>query len=327
MVCFKSRIVAAFLLLSALLGPVLPAAAGAYEDALQGFITDDFSDTAEAIEKLVASGDAKAAPVLQALKDGRLLYSAEAKKVYLKNETDKVTDAETGSAVDKAPDDAEAVRLNNRLRGMLDGVMGSLTLMSPDAARRMDAAQSVYKSRDAGALPALEAALAAEKDARVKRAMQEARAAIVVGSDDAKPEDRVSAILIVRDRGGQDALSMLGSIAADAPPEVRKAAGDAIASIEQRQALWSAVQNAWYGLSLGSVLLLAAIGLAITFGVMGVINMAHGEMVMLGAYVTFVVQELIRSKNPALFDYSLAGLVSAGLLFYLTYALLRPERF
>ena len=66
------------------------------------------------------------------------------------------------------------------------------------------------------------------------------------------------------------------------------------------------MQNAWYGLSLGSVLLLAAIGLAITFGVMGVINMAHGEMVMLGAYTTFVVQELIRTKNPALFDYSLA---------------------
>ena len=70
--------------------------------------------------------------------------------------------------------------------------------------------------------------------------------------------------------------------------------------------MWSAVQNAWYGLSLGSVLLLAAIGLAITFGVMGVINMAHGEMVMLGAYTTFVVQELIRAHNPALFDYSLA---------------------
>ena len=69
--------------------------------------------------------------------------------------------------------------------------------------------------------------------------------------------------------------------------------------------MWETVQNLWYGLSLGSVLLLAAIGLAITFGVMGVINMAHGEMVMLGAYTTFVVQEVIRAHNPALFDYSL----------------------
>jgi urea transport system permease protein len=87
---------------------------------------------------------------------------------------------------------------------------------------------------------------------------------------------------------------------------VQKLASDARASIEYRLAIWATVQNAWYGLSLGSVLLLAAIGLAITFGVMGVINMAHGEMVMLGAYTTFVVQELIRSYNPALFDYSLA---------------------
>ena len=62
------------------------------------------------------------------------------------------------------------------------------------------------------------------------------------------------------------------------------------------------MQNAWYGLSLGSVLLLAAIGLAITFGVMGVINMAHGEMVMIGAYTTFVVQEVIRTSYPVLFD-------------------------
>jgi urea transport system permease protein len=87
---------------------------------------------------------------------------------------------------------------------------------------------------------------------------------------------------------------------------VHAAAVAASAKIQRVLAIWNTVQNLWYGLSLGSVLLLAAIGLAITFGVMGVINMAHGEMVMIGAYVTFVVQELIRTKNPALFDYSLA---------------------
>ena len=84
----------------------------------------------------------------------------------------------------------------------------------------------------------------------------------------------------------------------------RMAAGDAIVSIQNSLAVWSAVQNAWYGLSLGSVLLLAAIGLAITFGVMGVINMAHGEMVMLGAYTTFVVQEIIRQKAISLGSFS-----------------------
>jgi urea transport system permease protein len=86
---------------------------------------------------------------------------------------------------------------------------------------------------------------------------------------------------------------------------VARAATAAVGSIQSSLALWSGVQNAWYGLSLGSVLLLAAIGLAITFGVMGIINMAHGEMVMIGAYVTFVVQEIIRTRYPGLFDYSL----------------------
>ncbi len=89
--------------------------------------------------------------------------------------------------------------------------------------------------------------------------------------------------------------------------------------MQNQLAVWATVQNAWYGLSLGSVLLLAAIGLAITFGVMGVINMAHGEMVMIGAYVTFMVQEYIRTSSPGLFDYSLLiavpiAFVVAGLI-------------
>src|SRR6185369_9840108 len=88
-------------------------------------------------------------------------------------------------------------------------------------------------------------------------------------------------------------------------PDIQKTLADAITTIDNRLAAWATVQNFWYGLSLGSVLMLAAIGLAITFGVMGVINMAHGEMVMIGAYVTFVVQEIIRTSYPALFDYSL----------------------
>jgi urea transport system permease protein len=110
---------------------------------------------------------------------------------------------------------------------------------------------------------------------------------------------------VIRDRGDQDALALLSSVANDPSPLVAQTAQSAITSVQSTLAIWSSVQNAWYGVSLGSVLLLAAIGLAITFGVMGVINMAHGEMVMLGAYTTFVVQEVIRSRYPGLFDYSL----------------------
>ena len=84
---------------------------------------------------------------------------------------------------------------------------------------------------------------------------------------------------------------------------MKSAAASALSAIHARLALWSVAQNLWYGISASSVLLLAAIGLAITFGVMGVINMAHGEMVMLGAYSTYVVQALL---PPSLQNWSLA---------------------
>ena len=141
----------------------------------------------------------------------------------------------------------------------------------------------------------------------MKKALEEARAAIVVGKPDAKEADRLAAIAVLRDRGDQDARSAARAASpATSRPTCSRPLADAIAAIDNRLAVWSVAQNLWYGLSLGSVLLLAAIGLAITFGVMGVINMAHGEMVMLGAYTTFVVQEVIRTSAPGLFDYSLA---------------------
>jgi len=111
----------------------------------------------------------------------------------------------------------------------------------------------------------------------------------------------------------------LGGLETDSDPQVAAAADKAVAAIKKHLAAWEAAQNVYYGLSLGSVLLLAAIGLAITFGVMGVINMAHGEMVMLGAYTTFVVQETIRSHAPGLFDWSLA--IALPLAFLVTGAI------
>ncbi|MGE0563220.1 MAG: urea ABC transporter permease subunit UrtB [Pseudolabrys sp.] len=306
MSCFSNRLVAALLFFVAVMvAATPPAKAGPFEDALQGFTADSFSDTADAIDAVVASGDDRAAALLTALQSTRLMFSAAEKKVYIKGADDKLTDAATGAAVTSAPADTDNVRLNNRLRGMLNAALGSLTLSAGDPARRLDAANAVFKSRDESALPALDKAIANEKEPAIKKAMTEARAAILLGKADASLEDRIAAVGTIRDRGGQEALALLGSVPADAPPQLRQTSVDAVTAIQQRLALWSAVQNAWYGLSLGSVLLLAAIGLAITFGVMGVINMAHGEMVMLGAYVTFVVQQLIRTYNPALFDYSL----------------------
>jgi urea transport system permease protein len=305
---FSDRFIALVCALGVLAALMTAARAGSYEDGLLRFTADSFDDTIEGINAVATSGNPLAASVIGALQEGRLLFSADSKRVFIREaSSDRLIDAATGEPVaGSAPSDLAPVRLNNRLRRIVEAALGGLTLMAPDAGKRFEAAQAVLKSKDANALPALEQAHAKESDAQVKQALTEARAAVVLYLDNAPDADKIDAIAVIRQRGDQDALALLGGLPASASPAVKKAAADAIASIENSLALWTALQNAWYGLSLGSVLLLAAIGLAITFGVMGVINMAHGEMVMLGAYTTFVVQQVIRAHNPALFDYSLA---------------------
>ncbi|WP_422001978.1 urea ABC transporter permease subunit UrtB [Reyranella sp.] len=271
--------------------------------------TGGFSDRETAIAALAASGDPRAAPILRALGAGQL-YVRTADKVVVIASPDgnqlALVEAVTGKPAGTAPEAAlERVRVNNRLRGVIEAAVGSLTLMSPDARVRREAADSLFKRPDPAALGALDAAIAAEKDAGVKTALNEARAAVVLVSDASK-EQKLQALEVVRKRGNSDALSVLqAAVNRSSDPEVKAAATAAAGEVRQTLSAWEAAQNVWYGISLGSVLLLAAIGLAITFGTMGVINMAHGEMVMLGAYTTFVVQEIIRTSAPHLFDASL----------------------
>ncbi|RTL49602.1 MAG: urea ABC transporter permease subunit UrtB [Bradyrhizobiaceae bacterium] len=299
----RARVFVLALILAA--GFSLPALAGPFEDAVTQFTNDSFADTQEAVGIIATSGNPRAFAIISALQDGRLLADPASKKVFIKTADGKIEDAITGGPVASLPASADAVRLNNRLRGVVSAALGGLTLLSPDPAARIAAAQSVFKSPDEAFLPVIEKALTTEKIAAVKDAFLQAKAAIILQKTDASEADKVDAIAAMRSRGDQDALAMLSGLGSDQPPAVTRAASAAISSINNRLAIWGVVQNAWYGVSLGSVLLLAAIGLAITFGVMGVINMAHGEMVMIGAYVTFVVQEVIRTSYPGLFDYSL----------------------
>jgi urea transport system permease protein len=294
-----------------------PAPAG-LAGALAHFLEDDFAETDAGITEVAASGDPRAATIIEALQDERLAYSVEQKKVFYKDTVGTLFDALTGAAA-AAPSDLSDVQISNRVRRSIDAALGGLRLQARDPDRRYEAAQAVFKSREQTALSALDAALAKETDPRVKQALTEARAAVILYSDDASEPGKVGAINVIRARGDQEALNALGGLPSDAPATVQRAAKDALATIQNGLAIWTTVQNLWYGLSLGSVLLLAAIGLAITFGVMGVINMAHGEMVMIGAYVTFMVQEYIRASSPGLFDYSLLiavplAFVVAGLI-------------
>lgn len=266
-----------------------------------------FDDLEKAIANLAATGDERVPAILDRLGNGEVMVRKADGAVFFvtKAATDfRLTDPVTGADAGTAPKaTVEKVKVNNRIRRAIASAVGALTLMSPDPVVRRSAAEAVMKSADVAAIPTLDQAIAAETVADIKATMTAARATALLASD-ASESDKVASIAALADLGSRDALGFLSAYTS-ANGAVGEAARKAAAAIESRLMLWDIGQNLWYGLSLGSVLLLAAIGLAITFGVMGVINMAHGEMVMLGAYATFTVQEVIRTSWPGLFDYSL----------------------
>jgi urea transport system permease protein len=303
-----------FLALLALLVLAAPAAAAPLDEALARFLSTKFDDIEAGVSAVAASGNPRAAAILEALARGDLLVQAAERRVLLKEGNGAVVDAASGAAADVAATALKPVRVNNRVRRAVEAALGGLTLLSPDAGRRLEAARAVFRARDATALPTLEQALAREPDPAVRRALAQARAAILLLSPSAPEADRLDAVASLRARGDQEALALLSSLPDGAPEVVRAAAADAARTVATRLRLLAMAQNVVYGISLGSVLLLAAIGLAITFGVMGVINMAHGEMVMLGAYTTFAIQEFCRDLFPAGLAWSLLAAVPAAFL-------------
>jgi urea transport system permease protein len=303
--CHASRVLRALGVAGVLLSSAAAARADALDDTLARFLADKFPQSEKAVSELAAEAPPQAAAILDALGDNRLLIDPSDHLVAYKTTAGAILNAKTGAPVEGVePEAFKKVRVNNALRNAIQGAMGSLTLASPDPEKRLKAAQDVFTTRDAKALPTLQAQLAKENDPRVTAALKLAQAAIFATSDSASVPDRQSAIATLKARGDQDAQSLIDSIAQRATdPAVKSAAQSALSAVHARLALWSVAQNLWYGVSASSVLLLAAIGLAITFGVMGVINMAHGEMVMLGAYSTYVVQTLL---PPSLQNWSLA---------------------
>ncbi|MCW5702181.1 MAG: urea ABC transporter permease subunit UrtB [Bradyrhizobium sp.] len=268
----------------------------------------NFKEREVAATALAATGDPRAVPVLQTLTDGELyVIEASGQVVFVETSGAGVlaTDPVTASSLGEfAKGDVEKVKVNNGLRRALRTLIGQMTLLSENRGTRLAAALSVLRDASPDTLELLDSALAAEADPEIKTVMDVARAAIVLKTD-ASSAEKAAAAQRIAEWGGREAITILTGALAEAPADLKPAIEAAIDSLERTRAVWSVLQNVWYGISLGSVLLLAAIGLAITFGVMGVINMAHGEMVMLGAYTTFVVQEVIRTSAPHLFDVSL----------------------
>ena len=272
----------------------------------------NFSERGAAISALVSSGSPAILPVLQALTDGTLYTRKSDHKVFITadaGDTLKLLDPLSGADAGQATKgELEKIKVNNALRETINNAMSSLTLFSKDSMVRKNAALAVLKSGDATALPALEKAIAAETDVAVADTMKSAVAAATLKSD--KPvEAKLTAIETLAKQTDRDTASMLTAYAATVDGDLKNHALSAAVKIETALNTWGFVQNIWFGLSLASVLLLAAIGLAITFGVMGVINMAHGEMVMLGAYTTFVTEQLFQSYLPNMANYALVAAI------------------
>ena len=296
------------------------ASASNLPDLVNALSQGDFPDRIVAIKALVASHDPHVTKILDELAKGQLYAPDGGGTVYLQGGTDDAptfADPITGTVADPDsydPDTMTKIKINNSVRAALDDIGNQMTLLSPDRNARLAAARDMLKDTDPKNLDLVNQALAVEKDPDVKKAMEAARAVMVLKSD-APRADKESAIATVAAQGNQDAVSTLTAALTNAPDDLKTEIRQRIDTINQTLVLWGVGQNVWYGISLGSVLLLAAIGLAITFGVMGVINMAHGEMVMLGAYTTYFVQSLINQYAPGAADYSIIVAVPVAFLF------------
>jgi len=288
--------------LACLAGP----ARAALDPALLAGFHGDFSSRVAAIEALGVAGGDDARRVLAALEEGNLGVAGERVLIV---DGEAVRDASTGeAAADVAATDVDLITVNNRVRRALSAAHAALSLLDGERGERLAAAQNLSENASETLLPLFERALAAEKDDAVRGVLTRAMAKVNLGA--ANPAKRLQAAEALGESSDPAVKNMLAALLqkngdAWAEPDVavRAAAEASIAAIDRRVATAQHIGTVFSGLSLGSILLLAALGLAITYGVMGIINMAHGELLMVGAYATFMVQTLFRSYLPGWLDW------------------------
>jgi urea transport system permease protein len=284
--------------------PVAAASAdSSFAAAVSGLAADSFADKQAALTTIAGQRHPGARALLASLLDGKLYFRPADGKVFVTDggETqlaliDPLTMKAAGTG---APEDFTRITTNNSLRKMLRSAVASFALAEPDASVRLAAVREMARTLDEDGAALLRAALQSEADGDVQQAMRESIAMVDLASDSA--DTRLAAVLALKDSLSLDLASRLQAMTtanadggyAEPDERVRVAARDVIATIESSRRIYSTIETLFFGLSLGSVLVLCAIGLAITFGVMGVINMAHGELMMLGAYTTYVVQQAL----------------------------------
>ena len=285
----------ALLLLASLLLPRL-ALAALDAKAVAGLAAEDADDRIAAIRALVAQGDPAAVPLLQAYAEEGLSVAGGR---VLRAHGDRVLDAATGEVVDPAPAEREALTVNNRIRRELSTALAALRLLDPGGAVRLAAARELATADDPDLAPLLRRALSREGDPTIRAVLELTLAQTEVKSPDRAL--RLGAVRALGMSGSRTVLPLLESLAderTEPDPEVRAQAFASSRLVDSRIAAGDLLGRVFSGLSLASILLLGALGLAITYGVMGVINMAHGEFLMVGAYSAYAMERLFARFLP-----------------------------
>ena len=263
----------------------------------------------EALAKAVASADDRTAAYIQALADDAVKVAGG--QVFIVRDG-QGSDPLTGQSV-AVPADAEDVVSNNRMRGELDNALAALKLFSPDDKLRLEGVKALLKEPDEARLPLLDKALAAEKNDTIRVQLQLARAAALLGSSD-KARRLEAARALAASKTPETKLLLNERLKAETEPDVKSQLEASLRAIEGSLAWGDKLGALFSGISLGSILLLVALGLAITYGLMGVINMAHGELMMIGAYATYVVQGVFQKFLPGAFDWYLLAAVPVAFM-------------
>ncbi len=284
-----------------------------FQAAVDLLKTRSFSEKEEAARTIAVHVDPRRLEVLTALLDAELYTERKTDRVVFAkgldgggfNNRDAVTGEELGQVGRRG---AKKISVNNRLRGLLRSLIAGIRLDDEDPDDRIAAAEAIADGADSSMREVLDRRLLVESDGKVIAAIE---TALVVFDLDATDETiRLRAIRVSASNLDGRVREKLTGISNDplASGEIQEAARETLERIEETVAQYKTIETVFFGLSLGSVLVLAAIGLSITFGVMGVINMAHGELIMLGAYTTYVVQTLV----PGALEYSLVIAVPAA---------------
>ncbi|MBE7942256.1 MULTISPECIES: urea ABC transporter permease subunit UrtB [Ramlibacter] len=294
------------LLTGLVLAAALPVHALTAEEA-RAMASGETDARLEALNKAIANADARTAAFIQALSDDAVKLAGPRVLVVRDG---KGSDPVTGVDV-AVPADAEDVVNNNRMRGELDTASAALKLFSKDAKQRGEAIKVLQNETDEARLPLIEKAFQAETDAGLKEQLGLVRAAVLLGSADTSRR-MAAAELLAQGRSTNTKSVLLERLAAETDPDVKAALQASLRKVDASLVWGDRLGAIFSGISLGSILLLVALGLAITYGLMGVINMAHGELMMIGAYATYVVQGLFQKYLPGAFDWYLVAALPAA---------------